>query len=105
METDDLTNKMFRAINGMPPLLPREVSSQEKIDTLIKFINDVSISVKKRIGRLIVMQECSKALSTCTEGIAVNLNELPGPLLSQIYELVVCVISSNAETPDHDDPL
>ncbi len=95
---NDLTNKMLRAVTGIPPLLSRDVSMPEKMDLLMKFINDVPVDTKKRIGKLILTQQHSKTLSECTEGVAVRLDELPGPLLVQIYDIVMCVMSSNSET-------
>lgn len=55
---------------------------------IVSRINDLSLSDKKEVGAILVMNGRQNDIKSCAQGSLVDLDRLPERLIEQMYELI-----------------
>ncbi len=96
---DDLESKMMAALMFEPAndTIIEEVTFDEQVSFLKKYINTVAQSDRLDIGRLLIMNDKKESLVDCGEGVVINLNAIPKIVVRQMYDMLKCKVDKLKE--------
>jgi hypothetical protein len=96
---DDVESKMMAALMFEPAndTIVEEVTFDEQVSFLKKYINTVAQSDRLDIGRLLIMNDKKESLVDCGEGVVINLNAIPKIIVRQMYDMLKCKVDKLKE--------
>jgi hypothetical protein len=86
----DIASRMLSALisDAEHPATEKITSIEDKKHYLQRWIDTISVSDRRDICNILVMNNKRAALVECSEGIIINLDTLPPQITVQIYDLM-----------------
>lgn len=90
----DIAGEMLLALTSEEKnTVQNKIPTDEMISYLKRNVNFLSVTDKKTVGDILIMNDMKNLLKSCSEGVIINLRLLNDTVLRQMYDLTMYKIN------------
>lgn len=87
----EITAKMLAAVvfeTPETPVVEETATLAEQMLYLQKYIGSIPIDDRRDIGRVLVLNNRTSDIVSCSEGVVINMDKLPDQIINQMYTML-----------------